>query len=221
MNVKEALNARFACRAFRPDPISKETIQEILMAATRAPSWANTQPWEIFVAGGEILNRIRRAFLANFQEKVPGNPDFAAPQNWPQALRKRTEELMKERLDEIEIERNDTAARNALLEANYRFFGAPIIIYLCMDRTLTPWSIFDLGSLAQSIMLEALEYGLNSAPAFMLVSHPEIIRAELDIPKELSIIIGIAIGHSDMLSPQNKFQSHRRPIQESVRFKGL
>ena len=70
-------------------------------------------------------------------------------------------------------------------------------------------------------MLEALEYGLNSAPAFMLVSHPEIIRAELDIPKELSIIIGIAIGHSDMLSPQNKFQSHRRPIQESVRFKGL
>jgi hypothetical protein len=54
-----------------------------------------------------------------------------------------------------------------------------------------------------------------------LVSHPEIIRAELDIPKELSIIIGIAIGHSNMLSPQNKFRSHRRPIQESVHFKGL
>ena len=67
MNVIDALNSRVTIRAFKPDPVSKETILEILEAATRAPSSGNTQPWELFVAGGEALDRIRLAYTGNFQ----------------------------------------------------------------------------------------------------------------------------------------------------------
>ena len=95
------------------------------------------------------------------------------------------------------------------------------MIYLCLDRSLTPWSMFDLGLLAQSIMLEAREYGLDSAPAVMLVAYPEIIRAELGIPENLSIVFGIALGHADGQSPQNKYRTPRRPIKEVVRFQGF
>ena len=52
MNVIDALNSRSTIRAFNPDPVGRETTLKILEAATRAPSWANTQPWELFVAGG-------------------------------------------------------------------------------------------------------------------------------------------------------------------------
>jgi nitroreductase len=90
-----------------------------------------------------------------------------------------------------------------------------------MDRSLTSWSIFDIGMLAQSIMLEAQQYGLGSIPAYNLVSYPDIIRKELEIPDDLSIIIGIALGYSDAQHPQNKFRSPRRPIQEVVRFIGV
>ncbi|VVB54903.1 Nitroreductase family protein [uncultured archaeon] len=131
------------------------------------------------------------------------------------------EELGAERFKIAGIERDDKVARQAIFEANYRFFGAPAVIYLCMDHTLTPWSIFDIGMLAQSIMLAAQQYGLGSIPAYVLVSYPDLIRAELNIPDDLSIIIGIALGYSDEQHPQNKFRSPRRPVQEVVRFEGF
>lgn len=48
-------------------------------------------------------------------------------------------------VDKETITRILEAARQTIFEANYRFFGAPAVIYLCMNRTLTPWSIFDIG----------------------------------------------------------------------------
>lgn len=45
MNVIDALNSRATIRAFKSDPVDKKTIYKILEVATRAPSWANTQPW--------------------------------------------------------------------------------------------------------------------------------------------------------------------------------
>ena len=62
MNVIDALRARSTVRAYKHDPVGKDTILKILEAATRAPSWANTQPWEIFVAAGEALERLRTEY---------------------------------------------------------------------------------------------------------------------------------------------------------------
>ncbi len=223
MNVTDALYSRYSIRAFKPDSVDKETITKILKAATRAPSWGNIQPWEIFVASGEALERLRQAFFENFRKGVFGKPepDFPAPQTWPPDLQKRMDEFTAERYDVLGIKHDDKAAKFALFEANYRFFGAPVVIYMCMDRTLTHWSFFDIGMLAQSIMIAAQEYGLGSVPAYMLAIYPDLIRAELEIPEDLSIIIGVALGYGDAKHPQNKFRSSRRSIEEVVRFKGF
>jgi len=52
-----------------------------------------------------------------------------------------------------------------------------------MDRNLSSSSIFDMGLLAQSVMLAAQEYQVDSAPAFLFASYPDLVRAELDIPQ--------------------------------------
>ena len=52
MNVTEALNSLYL-PCFQAATTGKETILAILEAANRTPSWANTQPWEIFVARRE------------------------------------------------------------------------------------------------------------------------------------------------------------------------
>ena len=62
MNTIDALNSRYCCRAFKPEQVSKQKVEEILEAAIHAPSWANTQPWEIYVASGEPLERLRKAY---------------------------------------------------------------------------------------------------------------------------------------------------------------
>lgn len=218
MNVTDALNSRFTCRAFKPDAVERETVIKILEAATHAPSWGNTQPWEIFIADGLVLDKIRQAYMDNFKKGIPSKLEIPAPLNWPPCIAQRTKDLLSERFSAMGIDPNDKENMKVFREANLRFFGAPVVVYLCMDKTLTAWSVFDLGSLSQSIMLAAQEYNLGSAVAAMLVIYPDLIRETLSIPKDLSIVIGIALGYCDIQSPQNMFKSSRRSIQDVVHF---
>ena len=221
MDVVGALNTRFTARAFASDPIDRQTLEKVMEAALKSPSWANTQPWEVYVAGGEVLNRLREAYVANLKNCVARNPDLTAPKQWPPALLMRMEALRSERMATLERVCLDKAAIKGLAEMNYHFFHAPVVAYICMDRTLTPWSIYDLGLFSQSLMLAARHFGLDSAPAVTLVAHPDLIRKELNIPVDLQIIIGIALGYADAEHPQNKFRSPRRTVQEAVTFKGI
>ena len=221
MDVVDALRTRFPVRSFKPDPIDRKTLEKVMEAALKAPSWANTQPWEVYVAGGEVLNRLREAYLANLKNCVARNPDLVVPKQWPPALLMRMEALKSERMATIERVCLDKAGLKDLSEMNYHFFHAPVVAYICMDKTLTPWSVYDLGLFSQSLMLAARHYGLDSAPAVPLAAHPDLIRKELKIPDSLSIIIGIALGYADTGHPQNQYRTTRRTIQEAVTFKGI
>jgi len=221
MNVTEALSTRRTIRAFKPDRIGRELLLTILEPALCAPSWANTQPWEIFVAAGEPLERLRRAYAENLKNCVPRSPDIAMPREWPAACRTRMETLKADRTEALEQACTDPASIPDLMQMNYRLFGAPAVVYLCMDRCLTPWSLFDLGAMSQSIMLSAEEHGIGSAVAVTLAAHPDLIRNELSIPDNFAIVIGIALGYPDPNSPQNKFRSTRRSMGEVVRFAGF
>ena len=221
MNVVEALNARYTVRAFKPDTVAKETLLKILDAALHAPSWANTQPWEIYVAGGPVLNRLRQAYGENLKNCTPRKPDLPMPQQWPPALQQRMDILREERFAVLQQECKDPGAVEEMTRFNYQFFNAPVVVYLCMDRTLSSWSLFDLGLCAHSIMLAAEHHGVGSATAVTLVAHPDLIRAELMIPDALSIVIGIALGYEDAEHPLNKYRSPRRTIRDAVVFKGF
>src|SRR5512147_301042 len=223
MNVNEALKDRRTIRSFRPDSIGRDLLVKVLEPALHAPSWANTQPWEIVVAAGEPLERLRKAYAENLKNCVPRNPDITMPKEWPDACRSRMEALKAERAEVLEqaCRPGEGPALSDLQQMNYKFFDAPVVVYLCMDRCLAPWSLFDLGAMSQSIMLSAQERGLGSAVAVTLAAHPDLIRRELGIPEGLAIVIGIALGRPDPESPQNKFKSSRRKAAEVVRFAGL
>ena len=222
MNVIDAINSRSTIRAFAPDPVERGTILKILEAATRAPSWANSQPWELFVAGGEALERLRDAYSARFQQGEQRNPDIPGPTTWPPAIQERMRALMSALARSTATERStDDAMRQTFLTDDYRFFGAPTVVFLCMDRSLTPWSMFDMGSLAQSIMLAAQQYGVSSAIAFRFASYPDLIRAALDVPDDLGILIGIALGYADVDYLRDRHRSPRRSLKDVVRCKGI
>ncbi|MFZ2456082.1 MAG: nitroreductase [Candidatus Altiarchaeia archaeon] len=218
MDVTEALNARFTVRAFKPDTVNKEIVSDILESALRSPSWGNTQPWDIYVAGGSALERIRKRGMELFIKGVPPNPDVPAPQKWPPAIEWRTRDMITKRNKATGLDPNDKATRLAISKLSHNLFGAPIVIYLCMDNALGTWSMFDLGAISQSIMLAATEKGLGTAPAVMLVGYPGIIREEMKIPDNLSLVFGIALGYADTKHPQNKARSPRRTVKEAVSF---
>ena len=168
-----------------------------------------------------MLDRLRKDNLAQFRSGTPRTLDMPAPEKWPDEIQERINLNMAERLRTLGIEREDKEARLKLTEHNYTFFDAPAVAFLCMDKTLTSWSAFDMGAFAMSIMLAAEEYGLNSMPAVMMTSYPFLIREALDIPSELSILFAIALGYSDEKNELNRFRSIRRPVDEIVHFVGI
>jgi nitroreductase len=221
MDVLEALNSRYTCRAFKPDPLDRDILLKIMENATRSPSWANTQPWEIYIAGGYVLESIRKGYIESFKSDVPTDPDIPFMSDWPIQHQERMKELGIKLYKHLGISKEDKDAIEASWKLNFKLFGAPIVIYLCMHETLSEWSMFDLGSLSQSIMLAAQEYGIDSAPAVNLVAYPKIIRKEIEISDELCIVLGIALGYKDNESSQNTFRSNRRPLNEVVRLNGI
>lgn len=161
------------------------------------------------------------ALLKNASGKGCRAAPIYRPATVAPALQKRMDELKAARFASLGIEPEDAAARQAMSERTHQLFGAPTVVYLCMDRTLTAWSIFDMGLLAQSIMLAAQQYGVDSAAAAFLISYPDLIRAELEIPEDVWILMGVALGYRDRQHPLNQYRSPRRPLQEVVRLKGL
>jgi nitroreductase len=70
-------------------------------------------------------------------------------------------------------------------------------------------------------MLAAAERGLATIPAVTLVDYPEVLHNKLDIPDNLLIVIGIAIGYEDKQHPINKFKSIRRSVSDVATIKGI
>jgi nitroreductase len=87
-----------------------------------------------------------------------------------------------------------------------------------MHRDLAPWDAMTVGMFVQTFLLALTERGLSSCCEVSVVGYPEIIRAELDIPEELSILSGLAVGYADPDFAANKLKISREPIGENAAF---
>ena len=63
MDITEAIKMRKSVRGYKPDPIPKEVIKEILGCSIQAPSAMNTQPWLMNVVTGNTLDEIKRRVM--------------------------------------------------------------------------------------------------------------------------------------------------------------
>ena len=77
MDILEAIRTRKSIRGFKPDPVRREILAEILEVACRAPSAMNTQPWEFFVLAGEALEAARRRNIESLQAGETVGPESA------------------------------------------------------------------------------------------------------------------------------------------------
>jgi nitroreductase len=49
MDLMEAIKGRRSIRKYKPDPVPEEVLRTLMEAVRWAPSWANTQCWEVIV----------------------------------------------------------------------------------------------------------------------------------------------------------------------------
>ena len=66
MDFYRVIEKRQSVRCYRADPLPASTLKRILGAFQRAPSWANTQPWEIvLVFDGNIKKELQSTLTAS------------------------------------------------------------------------------------------------------------------------------------------------------------
>jgi len=66
----EAIRGRRTIRKFKPDPIPSDAMDEILEAATWAPSHRNAQPWDFALVGPESRAKLLRMLQAKVDEML-------------------------------------------------------------------------------------------------------------------------------------------------------
>ena len=66
--VDAAITTRRSLRAFLPTPVPRETIEDILAVASRAPSGTNTQPWKVYVLTGDAKTALSDKIVAAFND---------------------------------------------------------------------------------------------------------------------------------------------------------
>jgi nitroreductase len=61
VDVDEAIRTRRTHKAYRPEPVPRETIDELLELARWAPNHHLTNPWRFRVLGPQALERLKQA----------------------------------------------------------------------------------------------------------------------------------------------------------------
>ena len=133
MNVSDAVRQRRSVRDFRPDPVPKSLLTEVLDAARWAPSGSNIQAWRIIaVAGAErdaIVEMTRSAASAPGFGKTADPFPIYPPELW-EPLRTRRYALAEDMYRALGIPREDKPARLRHVARNFEFFGAPVGLFL-------------------------------------------------------------------------------------------
>src|SRR4029450_7356469 len=81
---------------------------------------------------------------------------------------------------------------------------------------LDPADALSVGMCLQTLLLALTERGLGTCVEVSIAGYPEIVRAQLAIPAELSILCGLAVGYPDPDFAANKLHIGREPVGQNV-----
>ncbi|MCI5117063.1 MAG: hypothetical protein D3913_03715 [Candidatus Electrothrix sp. LOE1_4_5] len=218
MDAIECITKRRSIRAFQDKPVSQDLLREIIATACWSPSYKNSQPWQVLVVSGEKKEGLSQMMVDLLDNGTPPEPDLPAPESWPEAEQARIDYLMAKRKELTGMDLTDPSVVARAKKANFCFYGAPHVIYLYQDSSLSSWSLFDLGLFAQSLMLAAHAKGLGTVPQGFVTDYSQAIKKYFDIPEDNRLVLGLSVGYPDMTAPANGYRTERSPLEEMVSF---
>ena len=222
MNVSEAVAARHSVRAFRSDPVPGGIVRGLLEAAKQAPSGGNLQPWRVYALAGAPLAELKVQIAAKLAAGESETPEYEVypPDLW-EPFRRRRRETGAQRYAALGVDDKDKAGLKELGDRNYRFFDAPVGLFFCLDRRLGPPQWSDLGMYMQTLMLLAVEQGLDTCPQESWSNWPVTVRACLGLPDDLMLFAGMSLGYRDPDHPLNRFRTAREPFETFAEMRGF
>ena len=223
MDFDEVVLGRRSIRGFRPDPVPKDVIREVVSLATRAPSSMNTQPWHLHVVTGEPLERIRAGNTERNLAGVPASREIRMHGPYEGVHRERQKAIALQLFDAMGIEWSDKVRRKDWVMRGFRQFDAPVSIVVAFDANLTEndIAIFDCGAVTNCLVNAAWSRGLGCVINGQGIAQSPVVREHAEIPDEHVIMSCVAMGYPVDDFPANDVVSTRRPVEEVISFVGF
>jgi nitroreductase len=197
---------------FLPRPVPRVLLEEALALAQHAPSNSNIQPWRMVFASRAARDRVKDALLDVARREVPNIPAL------PEAFQHYRRELGAEVYGSMGIAREDKEGRKIAVLRNHEFFRAPLVGLVCMHQDLGPADALSVGMYLQTLLLALTARGLGTCVEVSLAGYPDVLRSELKIPPELSILCGLAVGYLGPEFPANELHIGREAVEKCVVF---
>ena len=226
-SVDAAIASRFSCRAFLRDrAVPRDTIDEILSVASRAPSGTNTQPWKVYVLQGATRDALAQKVCAA-HDAVHADPALAQeyreeydyyPTKWVSPYIDRRRENGWGLYGLLGIARGEKDRMHAQHQRNFRFFDAPVGLMFTMDRVLGRGSLMDYGMFLENVMVAARARGLHTCPQAAWNGFAKIILPHIGAGGDEMLVCGMSLGYADLEARVNAFHTPREPAASFTRW---
>jgi len=220
--VDAAITSRRAVRAFLPLPVPRETIEDILRVASRAPSGTNTQPWNVYVLTGAAKTELSAKILAAYDDPEEASihkEEYAYyPTEWRSPYIDRRRKIGWDLYGLLGIGKGDKARMHDQHGRNYRFFDAPVGLMFSIDRALERGSWLDFGMFLQSLMIAARGRELDTCPQAAFTQFHRIIMEHIGAPAGQMLVCGMSLGFADPAAAENSLVTVREPVSAFTHF---
>ena len=224
MHVHEAIMSRRSIRRFLPTPVPMESLNRILEGAAMAPSGHNIQPWKVYAVAGRVKDQISADILKTIATEPADQhqPEFDYyPVNWVEPYIGRRRKLGHELYAILGIGRDDKARREAQMLENYKFFGAPVGLFVTFDRRLATGTFMDVGMFIENILIGARGEGLDTCGQAAFNWYHKVIRRHLPMEDSELLACGISLGLADPKAPENKLMPDKIPVSGFTTYLGF
>jgi nitroreductase len=223
MDVRDAVATRFSCRAFLDTPVPESVIRDILVRAARAPSGGNLQPWRVIAMAGNRLEALRGRISPRVSELPQGEgAEYDVyPKELTEPYRTRRFTVGEQLYRSIDVPREDRAGRYRQFARNFEFFGAPVALFVIIDRQMGPPQWSDVGMFIQTAWLLARDHGLHGCAQEAWTRWHKTLQVFLELAPNELMFCGMALGYADETAPINSWRSAREPLDSFATFLGF
>ena len=220
--VDAAITSRKSIRAFLPTPVPRETLEEMLRIASRAPSGTNTQPWNVWVLTEASKLALSTKILAAYddpEEAATHREEYAYyPTEWRSPFIDRRRKIGWDLYGLLKIGKTDKARMHDQHGRNYSFFDAPVGLMFTIERVMQQGSWLDFGMFLQNLMVAARARGLDTCPQAAFTQFHRIIMEHIGAPASQMLVCGMSLGFADPAAPENTLVTEREPVAGFARF---
>jgi nitroreductase len=220
--VDAAITSRMSTRAFTQQPVSRETLTDILQVASRAPSGTNTQPWKVYVLQGASRDDLV-AKVVEVHDAMRANPALAAeyreeydyyPEKWVSPYIDRRRENGWSLYGLLGIGKADKDRMHEQQQRNFRFFDAPVGLMFTVDKVMGRGSLVDYGMFMQNIMVAARARGLHTCPQAAWNGFAKIVLPHIGAGPDEMLVCGMSLGYADETDKVNTLHTPRQTVAE-------